>query len=148
MQHIGPVLEAQQAAGLIDRMLRDVVKGKAIYQIIETAVDSDLVGMVSMLWQPAEQAVVAGMIVRPAYQNQGVCKWAQMTAMQLITDTFPARLCTVYIGADNGPASTSYRHMGFVPVENNSTHPVNKTLVRWDYSLTDRHICLQENSST
>ncbi len=147
MKHIGPVLESPVAEGLVERMLRDVANGKARYQVIETTASAELVGMVSMLWQPSEQAVVAGMIVLPAFQNQGVCKWAQMTAMQQITNTFPARICTVYIDTDNGPASTSYRHMGFVSVKNTSTHPVNQKLVRWDFPLTENHQTSQENSS-
>ncbi len=135
MRHIGLLLTEQQAAGLCEKMLAEVHKQKAVYQVIMTADTEQRVGLLSMHWRAADALIESGMIVLPAFQNQGVCKWAQLTAMDQIKVFFPAKTCAVYITKDNIAANTSYQNMGFVAVENTSESKQHLNLNRWDYNM-------------
>ncbi len=135
MRHIGDLVSPDIAAQLCHKMLQEIERQTADYQIIETTDGLHRAGMLSMHWYPHNESIESGMIVVPAYQNKGVCKWAQMNAMRQVRRLFPAKLCTVYIHADNKAASISYQNMGFVPVKNTSTAKKHLNLVRWDFTM-------------
>ena len=135
MRHIGAVLTDHQANGLGGKMRAEADKNKAIYQVIMTADGKQRVGLLSMHWKAESCHIESGMIILPAFQNQGVCRWAQMEALHLVKNIFPVKVCTVYIRGDNVAANTSYKKMGFVPVENTSKLTKHLNLIRWDFNM-------------
>ncbi len=135
MRHIGPLLTDEQVTRMFTVMLAEMTENKAVYQVIITSENDARAGLLSMHWHADDESIVSGMIVLPEFQNQGVCKWAQMTAMKMIRQEFPVKTCSVFISADNVAASTSYKNMGFVPVKHNRESKKHLNLIKWEFNM-------------
>ena len=135
MRHIGPLLTDDQVTSMFAVMLAEMAENKAVYQVITASESNSHAGLLSMHWHAEDESIVSGMIVLPEFQNQGVCKWAQMTAMKSIRQKFPVKTCRVYISADNVAASTSYKNMGFVPVKHNRKSKKHLNLTQWEFNM-------------
>ena len=135
LRHIGPLLTDEQVTRMLTVMLAEMNENKAVYQVITAGENEANAGLLSMHWHADVCSIVSGMIVLPEFQNQGVCKWAQMTAMKMIRQKFPVKTCSVFISADNVAAITSYGNMGFVPVKHNRKSKKHLNLIKLEFNM-------------